>query len=111
MGEWLTGCAEVQDAQCRENLGTRGVAWSSSLPLGQEGSQVRKFTNCGGKGRVLFLVLLLWVFLDELKCWKLTNKIYRISRILEQKGLKLTVFPLIKSRAHQRCFQVWTLAG
>lgn len=76
---------------------------------GRKGSQVRKFTNCGGKGRVLFLVLLLWVFLDVLKCWALTSKIHNIRRILEQK--KLTVFPLIKSRAHQRCFQVWTLAG
>jgi len=53
----------------------------------------------------LFLVLLLWIFIDELRCWKLTNKVYRMSGVLEQKGRKLTVFPLMKSGLME--FPLW----
>lgn len=74
-GSGLTGFADFQGLRA-EGMGTYGVTWSSPLPSEPRGaqgecSQVAGVAGVGLEGgRVLFLVLLLWVFLDEVRSWK-----------------------------------------
>lgn len=89
LGEWASGRCRGSGYLTQRG---RGVPWShllQPLPSEEVGEPSEKTHRTSGEWRerkFLFLVLLLCVFLGELRSWRLAKEIHRVSGILEQKG-------------------------